>query len=106
MKHWKKQVSKKDLSKTIICGMAAAVLSVPCQVMAAPAVPAPGESIERPQLPEEKPVVDENTEGAAAAVPQASFHLQSISVNHEGMKLKDEDLTAITKPLLGRQPFQ
>ena len=60
MKHAKKQkIWENLLENALICGSVAAALAIPWQVIAAPAVPLPAESIDEPWFSEEEPVVDE-----------------------------------------------
>lgn len=91
----------------IMHGMAglitATVLAAPLTVWAAPAVPEPGDSIARPPVTDNKPVVEEH-DAASPAVPAGThFRLKSVKVNHEGMKLNDEELAAITKTAVGQE---
>lgn len=83
--------------------MAAAFWALPLNAWAAPAVPAPGDSIERPQVQDNGPVVDVDSQKSAAEQAGTHFHLQSVAVNHADMKLKDADLQKLTAEITGRE---
>ena len=83
--------------------MAAAFWAMPVNVWAAPAVPAPADSIERPQVQDNGPVVDVDSQKSAAAQTGTHFHLNSVAVNHADMKLKDAELNKLTAELTGRE---
>ena len=103
MKNMKKQDKCRIFLTYGLAGLAAGtILAAPMAVSAAPAVPAPGESIARPAVPDSKPVVEADKAAAAAAPAGTTFQLQSVKVNHEGMKLKDAELKAITDTVLGK----
>ncbi|WP_178139486.1 ShlB/FhaC/HecB family hemolysin secretion/activation protein [Selenomonas ruminantium] len=90
-------------TKGLVSLLAATCMMVPFTAGAAPAVPSPGESLEKPQVTDNKVVV-ENDNTTPAAVPTGTkFKLQSIKVNHDGMKLKEARLQAITQKIVGRE---
>ncbi|SDP11094.1 Hemolysin activation/secretion protein [Selenomonas ruminantium] len=101
-----RHISRQDnfvSSKGLAALLAAAFISVPLTAGAAPAVPNPGDSISRPQVADSKPLV-ENDGAVTASVPTGTkFKLQSVKVNHEGMKLKEDKLQNITQNIIGKE---
>ena len=84
-------------SLTLLC-----VLSFPFAVNAATAVPQPGESIRdtRPRQQVSLEHVDTDNKQAPRSV---RFTLQEIRVEHEGLHVKDEKITAITDKIIGKE---
>ena len=102
LKNFNRQESGK-LRSSIIYGVsvaaAAAFWATPVNVWAASAVPAPGESIERPQVSDNQPVVAAAQMESTDASAGTHFQLQSVTIRHENMKLKDAELNALTTEL-------
>ena len=100
-----KRIAKGMISKRIIFTGSLAifcVLSVPFVVSAATAVPQPGESI-RGTRPRQQ-VSLENVDTDNKQAPQSvRFTLQEIRVEHEGLNVKDEKITAITNKVIGKE---
>ena len=102
-------ISKKSTKqKKVTYGMAglltASLLSASSlTAWAAPAVPEPGESIERPPAADNSPVVEAGTAPAAAVPAGTHFHLRSIAIKHEGLVLNDAELQAITDTIIGKE---
>ncbi|MBO6293367.1 MAG: ShlB/FhaC/HecB family hemolysin secretion/activation protein [Selenomonas sp.] len=86
-------------------GLAAlfAVLSFPLAAGAAPAVPQPGEEIRQPVEQGKTEISNDLPEGRETKGESTRFTLTGIRVEHEGMKLSEEGLSALTSPLLGRE---
>lgn len=104
MKNLKKQVKNRNSILYGLAGLAfTAVLANPLPILAAPAVPPPGESIAQPAKSDSKPVVEADKATAAAVPAGTRFHLKSVKVKHEGMKLKDGELKAITDSVVGKE---
>ena len=102
-------ISKKSTKqKKVTYGMAglltASLLSASSlTAWAAPAVPEPGESIERPPATDTSPVVEAGTAPAAAVPAGTHFHLRSIAIKYEGLTLNDAELQAITDTIIGKE---
>lgn len=84
---------------TLALGMAAAY---PLTAGAAPAVPPPGESLEHQQVQEAGKIENNAPEGEAIQT-DLRFSLTGITVEHEGMKLSDEELAKETKAYIGKE---
>ncbi|WP_158645764.1 ShlB/FhaC/HecB family hemolysin secretion/activation protein [Selenomonas ruminantium] len=82
---------------------AAALLAVPFTVEAAPAVPDPGKEVRQPAEQGKTDIRSSLPENTSSAAQGTKFTLTKIRTEHEGMKLADEGLAAITQPLLGRE---
>ena len=69
---------------------------------AAPAVPAPGESI--PEAPaKEKNPLRSDLESESPQGGEERFTLSAIRVEHEGLPLSDEKIKSITDGIIGRE---
>ena len=93
------------ISQKLRGGLAAlfAVLSFPLTAGAAPAVPQPGEEIRQPVDQGKTEIHSDLPEGGETGGEGARFTLSGIRVEHEGMELSEEGLSALTSPLLGRE---
>ena len=79
----------------------AAAMLFPARLLAAPAVPAPGESLPAPRG-EGNPLTNE-MEIEAQSSGGERFKLNSVRVEHEGLRLSDEKLIGIFSHLTGRE---
>ena len=84
---------------TLALGMATAY---PLTAGAAPAVPPPGESLEHQQVQEAGKIENNAPEGEAIKT-DLRFALTGITVEHEGMKLSDEELAREIKAYIGKE---
>ena len=78
------------------------VLSFPFVVNAATAVPQPGESIRDTQPRQQVSLENVDTDNKQAP-RSVRFTLQEIRVEHEGLKVKDEKIAAITDKVTGKE---
>ena len=76
----------------------------PLTAGAAPAVPAPGDSL--PPTPPKENTITDNLPGAGQEVGQARFTLTRITVEHEGLVLNEGKLQELTAPIIGREITQ
>lgn len=70
--------------------------------LAAPAVPAPGESIPEAPAKEESPL-SSDLESESPQGGEERFTLSAIRVEHEGLPLSDEKIKSITDGIIGRE---
>ena len=104
----KRQFSLLSKGNRVISGaltalVAASLLALPRASFAAPAVPSPGDSLPRPAGQGSTALENDTIETQEATAEGARFTLTGIQVEHEGMELAEEGLSAITAPLLGRE---
>ena len=88
--------------KVLTALLAAGIMTISGTGAAAPAVSAPGEEL--PPRPEQGETQLENT--LPEEKPPRSgtrFTLTNVTMEHEGMKLQDKELTAVTQPYLNRE---
>ena len=76
----------------------------PLTAGAAPAVPAPGDSL--PPVPPKENTITDNLPGAGQEAGQARFTLTRINVEHEGLVLNEGKLQELTAPIIGREISQ
>ena len=88
------------MNRTYISIALAFILS-PGLALAAPAVPAPGESIPTP--PREESPLASDLEREQSSAGEERFVLQSLRVEHEGLHLSDKQIEAITRGIIGRE---
>lgn len=79
-----------------------AALFAPGHLWAAPAVPAPGESIPEAPAKEESPL-SSDLERESPQGGEERFTLSAIRVEHEGLPLSDEKIKSITDGIIGRE---
>ena len=79
-------------------------LSFPLVALAETAVPKPGESLQGTQPPKQN-VSLENVDKSAGqqGTESVRFTLTEIRVEHEGIKVKDEKIAAITRKIVGKE---
>ena len=76
----------------------------PLTAGAAPAVPAPGDSL--PPTPPKENTITDNLPGAGQEEGQARFTLTRINVEHEGLVLNEGKLQELTSTIIGREITQ
>ena len=80
------------------------VVSFPLLAFAETAVPRPGESLEGSKLPKQSVSLENVDKGAGRqGAESVRFTLTDIRVEHEGIKVKDEDIAKITDKVVGRE---
>ena len=100
-----KKTMNKTISKSMFCTgslILFCAVALPLTVMAASAVPEPGESIRDARQQQEvslQNVAEEKNQSA----PAVRFTLKDIRVEHAGIKVKDKDIAAITDKVVGRE---
>ncbi len=83
--------------------LAAALFTIPLTAGAAPAVPNPGVEVRQPAEQGKTALENDLPASQAQKGQDVRFTLSKIRVDHEGMKLSEAGLDAITKPLLNRE---
>lgn len=83
--------------------LAAALFTIPLTAGAAPAVPNPGAEVRQPAEQGKTALENDLPASQAQKGQDVRFTLSKIHVEHEGMKLSEAGLDAITKPLLNRE---
>ena len=79
-------------------------LSFPLVALAETAVPKPGESLEGTQPPKQNVSLENVDKGAGQqGADSVRFTLTEIRVEHEGIKVKDEKIDAITRKIIGKE---
>ena len=79
-----------------------AALTIPAPLFAAPAVPAPGESIPAGE-PDTGADIRSNLPTEEGRQGEESFTITSVRVEHEGLRLRDEKLRELLAPVTGRE---
>ena len=102
-----KRTKKGYFTKRILCAGSVAIIftvSFPLVALAETAVPKPGESLRGTQPPRQNVSV-ENVDKAAGkqGTESVRFTLTEIRVEHEGIKVKDEEICAITRIIVGKE---
>ncbi len=98
-----KKVQGKKGSSLLTALLVSAAVFFPAAAEAAQAVPEPGESLQHPKMEENGKLTVEDAEEKPAAGEEVRLVLSSVRIEHEGMKLKDEELSAIIDPLTGHE---
>ena len=100
-----KRIASRKLCKSVFFSASLALfcaVSFPLITNAATAVPQPGESLRGPK-PEQQ-VSLENVDREKEQAPRSvRFTLTEIRVEHEGIKVKDEEIARITQKVTGRE---
>ena len=79
-------------------------LTFPLVALAETAVPKPGESLEGSKPPKQNVSVENVDKGAGQqGTESVRFTLTEIRVEHEGIKVKDEKIDAITRKIIGKE---
>ena len=79
-------------------------LSFPLVALAETAVPKPGESLQGTQPPKQNVSLENVDKGAGQqGTESVRFILTEIRVEHEGIKVKDEKIDAITRKIIGKE---
>ena len=79
-------------------------LSFPLVALAETAVPKPGESLEGTKPPKQNVSLENVDKGAGQqGTESVRFTLTEIRVEHEGIKVKDEKIAAITRKIVGKE---
>lgn len=79
-------------------------LSFPLVALAETAVPKPGESLEGTKPPKQNVSLENVDKGAGQqGADSVRFALAEIRVEHEGIKVKDEKIDAITRKIIGKE---
>lgn len=82
---------------------AAALLAIPFTAEAASAVPDLGKEVRQPAEQGQTDIQSSLPENTDSAAQGTKFTLSKIRTEHPGMKLSEDGLAAITKPLLGHE---
>ena len=103
----KKQSSHSFFSKHFLRVSSLALfcaLSFPLVALAETAVPKPGESLVGTQPPKQNVSLENVDKGAGQqGADSVRFTLTEIRVEHEGIKVKDEKIDAITRKIIGKE---
>ena len=79
-------------------------LSFPLVALAETAVPKPGESLEGTKPPKQNVSLENVDKGAGQqGTESVRFTLTEIRVEHEGIKVQDEKIAAITRKIVGKE---
>ena len=102
----KKIITKGKSSKRILCAGSLALfcaLSFPLLALAETAVPKPGESLRGTQTKQDVSLENVDTASGRQGAQSVRFTLTEIRVEHEGIKVKDADIDAITRKIVGKE---
>ena len=100
-----KKTMNKTIFESIFCTGSLILLcavALPLTAIAASAVPEPGESIRDTQSRQQVSLENVDTDNKQSA-PAVRFTLRDIRVAHEGIKVRDEGIAAITSKVVGRE---
>lgn len=102
-----KKIGMGNYPKHILCAGSLAlfcVLAFPLAALAETAVPKPGESLRGTQPPKQNVSVENVDKGTGRqGAESVRFTLTEIRVEHEGIKVKDADIDAITRKVVGKE---
>ena len=102
-----KKNTKGYFSKRLLCAGSLALfcaVSFPLTVAAETAVPKPGESLQGTQPPKQNVSVENVDKGTGKqGTESVRFTLKKIRVEHEGIDVKDADIDAITRKIIGKE---